>query len=96
MMKVTVLVPDELHREVKAEAARRGDTLTQIVTEALRRYLVEGDEWARWDVALEQARQVREVQCARRGEWEGPDISGMVRESREHRTEQIRQALGSG
>jgi len=95
-MKVTVLVPDELHREVKAEAAKRGDTLTQIITHAFRRYLAEGDEWARWDAALEQAQQVREAQRTRRGEWKGPDIADMVRESREHRTEQIRQVLGSG
>ncbi|HEY63865.1 MAG TPA: hypothetical protein G4O02_04785 [Caldilineae bacterium] len=92
-MKVTVLVPDELHREVKAEVARRGDTVTRIVIEAFRRYLAEGDEWTRWEVALEQARQVREAQRARRGEWEGLDIASMVRESREHRTAQICQAL---
>jgi len=95
-MKVTVLVPDELHRAVKAEVARRGDTLTRIVIDAFRRYLAEGDEWARWDAALEQARRVREAQRARRGEWQGPDIASMVRESREYRTAQIRQALSRG
>lgn len=48
------------------------------------------------DAALGQAQQVREAQRARRGEWEGPDIAGTVRESRERRTTQIRQALGRG
>jgi len=95
IMKMTVLVPDELHREVKAEAARRGDTLTRIIIDAFQRYLAEGDEWTRWDAALEQARQMREAQRTRRGEWKGPDIASIVREGREQRTEQIRQALGS-
>jgi len=92
-MKVTVLVPDELHREVKAEISRRGDTLTRVVSDAFRRYLAEGDEWARWDAALEQARRMREAQRARRGAWQGPDIASIVRESRERRTAQVCQAI---
>ena len=95
-VKVTVRIPDELHRQVKAEAARRGDTLTRIVTEALHRYLAEGDEWERWSLALEQARRLREAQRARRGEPAGLDAAELVREWRERRAEQIEQALRGG
>jgi hypothetical protein len=39
-MKTTLIIPDTLMRELKRHAARRGQTLSAVVAEALRRGLV--------------------------------------------------------
>jgi ribosomal protein L12E/L44/L45/RPP1/RPP2 len=71
--KLTVLVPDELHRQARAVAALKGDNISNIVREALAEYVTqalrptddsaavsqaEGSEAA--DVDQEFARQVAE------------------------------------
>jgi len=38
-MKTTIVIPDPLFRKVKSRAAERGQTLKQLVTEALREKL---------------------------------------------------------
>lgn len=38
-MKTTLILPDHIVRELKRRAARRGDTLSAVVAEALRRGL---------------------------------------------------------
>jgi hypothetical protein len=93
MKKLTLLVPDDLHRAVKAAVASRGDTMTRIVIDAFQSYLAEPDAWAKWDIVLEKARRHREAQRARRGEWQGPDIATLIEEDREQRAEQIEYAL---
>jgi hypothetical protein len=40
-MKTTLIIPDTLMRELKRRAARRGETLSAVVAEALRRGLDE-------------------------------------------------------
>lgn len=40
-MKTTLLIPDHLFRELKRRAARRGETLSAVVAEVLRRGLAE-------------------------------------------------------
>lgn len=40
-MKTTLLLPDDLYREVKATAALSGRSVTSIVEESLRRFLAE-------------------------------------------------------
>ena len=40
-MKTTLIIPDQLFRELKRRAARRGETLSAVVAEALRQGLVE-------------------------------------------------------
>ena len=40
-MKTTLIIPDTLMRELKRRAARRGETLSAVVAEALRRGLAE-------------------------------------------------------
>lgn len=40
-MKTTLIIPDHLFRELKRRAARRGETLSAVVAEALRRGLAE-------------------------------------------------------
>jgi hypothetical protein len=93
-MKLTFIVPDDLHRAVKAAAARRGDTVTRVVIDAFQRYLAEDDDWVKWERVLEKARRHREAQRSRRGEWQGPDIATLIEEDREQRAEQIEYALG--
>lgn len=39
--KLTVLVPDELHRQARALAALKGDNISNIVREALAEYVTE-------------------------------------------------------
>jgi predicted transcriptional regulator len=39
--KLTVLVPDELHRQARAVAALKGDNISNIVREALAEYVTE-------------------------------------------------------
>lgn len=39
--KITVLVPEELRRNVKAAAAQRGETVSQVVRTALEEYVAE-------------------------------------------------------
>lgn len=40
-MKTTLIIPDHLGRELKRRAARRGETLSAVVAEVLRRGLAE-------------------------------------------------------
>lgn len=40
-MKTTLMIPDHVFRELKRRAARRGETLSAVVAEALRRGLAE-------------------------------------------------------
>jgi len=40
-MKTTLIIPDALMRELKRRAAKRGETLSAIVAEALRRGIAE-------------------------------------------------------
>lgn len=40
-MKTTLIIPDHLMRELKRRAARRGETLSAVVAETLRRGLME-------------------------------------------------------
>ncbi len=42
-MKATIDVPDDLYRQVKAEAALRGLTIREVTTRLYRRWLSEGD-----------------------------------------------------
>ena len=42
-MKATIDVPDDLYRQVKAEAALRGVTVREVTTQLYRRWLSEGD-----------------------------------------------------
>lgn len=39
-MKTTLNLDDDLYRQVKVEAARRGNTITSVVEEALRQLLI--------------------------------------------------------
>jgi len=39
MKQIVAKVPDELHRAVKAEAARQGVTITEVVEQLLERWL---------------------------------------------------------
>jgi len=94
-VKLTVVVPDNLHRAIKVAAASHGDTITNIVVDAFHRYLAENNLWSKWDIVLEQARQLREAQRARRGTWQGPDIAELVQEGRIERSEQISHALSN-
>lgn len=43
-MKTTLILPDHVVRELKRRAARRGETLSAIVAETLRRGLAAPDE----------------------------------------------------
>jgi hypothetical protein len=43
-MKTTLILPDHVVRELKRRAARRGETLSAIVAETLRRGLAQPDE----------------------------------------------------
>jgi hypothetical protein len=64
-MKVTIQIPDDLYRRVKAEAALRGRTIREVTTELYRRWLGEGEtggvnpnpkEWLReWLSAADEA-----------------------------------------
>lgn len=42
-MKATIDIPDDLYRQVKAEAALRGITVREVTTQLYRRWLSEGD-----------------------------------------------------
>ncbi len=90
-MKVTFTVPDDLHRAVKAAAARRGDTVTKVIVDACRRYLNEDDGQTRLRRALDRAERYREAQP---GEWHG-DVAQLIEQGREERSRQIEDALGS-
>lgn len=64
-MKVTIQIPDNLYRRVKAAAALRGRTVREVTTELYRRWLGEGEgtgmqqsptEWlSDWLSAADQA-----------------------------------------
>ena len=64
-MKATIDIPDELYRQVKAEAALRGLTVREVTTRLYRRWLKEGEggkareapaEWLRsWLDAADEA-----------------------------------------
>lgn len=43
-MQTTLRIDDRTYREAKAEAARRGMTLTRFIEEALRRHVASGPE----------------------------------------------------
>jgi len=43
-MQTTLRIDDETYREAKAEAARRGVTLTRFIEEALRQRIARGNE----------------------------------------------------
>lgn len=53
--KLTVLVPDELHRRARAVAALKGDNISNVVREALAEYVTEALQDA------EDARAAREI-----------------------------------
>ena len=42
-MKATIDIPDDLYRQVKAEAALRGVTVREVTTQLYRRWLSEGE-----------------------------------------------------
>ncbi len=42
-MKATIDIPDDLYRQVKAEAALRGVTVREVTTQLYRRWLHEGE-----------------------------------------------------
>ena len=42
-MKATINIPDDLYRQVKAEAALRGLTVREVTTRLYRRWLKEGE-----------------------------------------------------
>jgi len=42
MGEINLLLPDELHRALKAEAARRGTTMRQLAVEAIEEALKKG------------------------------------------------------
>ena len=42
-MKATIEIPDDLYRQVKAEAALRGVTVREVTTQLYRRWLSEGE-----------------------------------------------------
>ena len=42
-MKATIDIPDDLYRQVKAEAALRGVTVREVTTQLYRRWLNEGE-----------------------------------------------------
>ena len=42
-MKATIDIPDDLYRQIKAEAALRGLTVREVTTRLYRRWLKEGD-----------------------------------------------------
>ena len=75
MPRVTITLPADLHAQVKAEAARLGQTLSQFVTDALR----EG---------LQRRRVARESGPARLPTWPGGPRPGVNLDSnaalREH------------
>lgn len=50
--KLTIKLPDTLHRRAKAAAALRGDTLSEILRSALEEYIAE---------TVEEADDIREV-----------------------------------
>lgn len=64
-MKATIDIPDDLYRQVKAEAALRGVTVREVTTQLYRRWLSEGEsgetrqassEWLRsWLEAADEA-----------------------------------------
>ena len=45
-MKTTLILPDHLMRELKRRAARRGQTLSSVVAEVVRRGLAQPDQSA--------------------------------------------------
>ncbi len=45
-MKATIDIPDDLYRQVKAEAALRGVTVREVTTQLYRRWLAEGESGA--------------------------------------------------
>ncbi len=77
MARVTINLPDELHRALKAAAARRGRTIGSMVAESLEAYGIK----SRTDAAalVERARK-----RARLSEEEALELA--VRETAEHRT----------
>ena len=68
-MKVTIDIPDELYRQVKAEAALRGLTVREVTTRLYRRWLRE-DEGGRAREAP-AGRSAREELAAGRNRMEG-------------------------
>ncbi|MYG81016.1 MAG: hypothetical protein F4187_04265 [Gemmatimonadetes bacterium] len=43
-MKTTIDIPDDLYRQIKAEAALRGLTIRELTTRLYRRWLTEGED----------------------------------------------------
>ena len=43
-MKATIEIPDDLYRQIKAEAALRGLTVREVTTRLYRRWLREGED----------------------------------------------------
>jgi len=62
---------DEVHRELKAEAARRGQSLSEYLRVALER-------WAGYPTHAELTERIRA-----RPPYTGPSIAAMVREDRD-------------
>ncbi len=42
--QINVRIPEELHREVKIEAARKGKSLSEIITDLLTNWLKENEQ----------------------------------------------------
>lgn len=63
--KLTIELPEDLHRPAKAVAALRGETVSKVVQAALEQYI---------DEAMEEAEDVRAVQ-----EIEGRIVTGQER-----------------
>jgi hypothetical protein len=56
MSRITISLPDELHRALKESAARRGTTIGELVAESLEFYGIKSDDEARQLVALARER----------------------------------------
>jgi hypothetical protein len=78
MARVTITLPDELHRALKAAAARRGTTLGSMVAESLVAYGIKTPE-----EAAELVRRARKR--ASLSETDAVELA--VAETREHRSQ---------
>jgi len=56
MARLTISLPDDLHRALKETAARRGTTIGDLVTESLEHYGVKSSEDARTRVRAARER----------------------------------------
>jgi hypothetical protein len=55
-MQTTLRIDDETYREAKAEAARRGLTLTRFIEDALREHIASNRQGERWSEIEERNR----------------------------------------